>query len=236
MRLNSSAPAQQGKGKGKGKGAGKGAGTAFKGTRRVSTQPRPSRLWQLCWAGMRARRGLDGSSGRWLVAYAHASNGLANRLAGLRGALGLAQASERNLVIRWHGPTGQEGAALRPAGAPGSAADWASLAAPGLGSEVRQGRRGGQQRAADAGPQDAWAMSGVGRDRRNEWSLPKQTRAARLPVLYNLSTAQGRRALRAAERSRAPLPSVPLRPGCVCSYEDVRLWGSTLGLIESTSC
>ena len=75
MRLNSSAPAKQGKGKGKGKGAGKGAGTAFKGTRRVSTQPRPSRLWQLCWAGMRARRGLDGSSGRWLVAYAHASNG-----------------------------------------------------------------------------------------------------------------------------------------------------------------
>lgn len=53
-------------------------------------------------------------SNRILLARAHASNGLANRLAGLRGALRLAEATNRRLVVEW-AAGGQEGNWLEPA-------------------------------------------------------------------------------------------------------------------------
>ena len=65
---------------------------------------------------------------RILLARAHASNGLANRLAGLRGALRLAEESGRRLVVEW-AAGGQEGNWLEPA--PGVM--WRMGAAPGVG-------------------------------------------------------------------------------------------------------
>jgi hypothetical protein len=50
---------------------------------------------------------LPGGGGRLLVAYAHPSNGVGNRLSGLRASLALAQESNRRLVIRFAGD-GQE--------------------------------------------------------------------------------------------------------------------------------
>ena len=70
---------------------------------------------------------------RWLVTYPVASNGLGNRLAGLRASFELARASGRSLAIRW----GEwlEGPYLQPAD--GSTTNWTSAKVPGL---VNSGR------------------------------------------------------------------------------------------------
>ena len=67
---------------------------------------------------------------RWLVIYAHASNGLANKLGALRAAYTIARASGRRLLVRWF--TGQENSILQPAAPRGSQFDWAANDGPGI--------------------------------------------------------------------------------------------------------
>ena len=67
---------------------------------------------------------------RWLIMYAHSSNGLANKLGGIRAAYTIARASGRRLLIRWH--TGQEDSILQPASPRGSHFDWAANDGPGI--------------------------------------------------------------------------------------------------------
>jgi hypothetical protein len=67
---------------------------------------------------------------RWLILYAHASNGLANKLGGIRAAYTIARASGRRLLIRWH--MGQENSILQPAAPRGSHFDWAANDGPGI--------------------------------------------------------------------------------------------------------
>lgn len=75
----------------------------------------PPATWRLC-VPRRSIKGWPGpKGGRWLLAYPHETNGLANRLAGIRASLALAQQSRRTLLLRWFGSDGQEGAYLLPA-------------------------------------------------------------------------------------------------------------------------
>ena len=67
---------------------------------------------------------------RWLIMYAHSSNGLANKLGAIRAAYTIARASGRRLLIRWH--TGQEDSILQPASPRGSHFDWAANDGPGI--------------------------------------------------------------------------------------------------------
>ena len=67
---------------------------------------------------------------RWLIMYAHSSNGLANKLGGLRAAYTIARASGRRLLVRWF--TGQENSILQPAAPRGSQFDWAANDGPGI--------------------------------------------------------------------------------------------------------
>ena len=67
---------------------------------------------------------------RWLIAYAHPTNGLANKLGGIRAAYTVARASGRRLLIRWH--MRQENSILQPAAPRGSHLDWAAKDGPGI--------------------------------------------------------------------------------------------------------
>jgi hypothetical protein len=67
---------------------------------------------------------------RWLVAYAHQSNGLGNKLGGLRGAYAIAHASGRRLRIRWH--ERQENELLGSADAGDDLLAWEAADGPGI--------------------------------------------------------------------------------------------------------
>ena len=67
---------------------------------------------------------------RWLIVYAHPTNGLANKLGGIRAAYTVARASGRRLLIRWH--MRQENSILQPAAPRGSHLDWAAKDGPGI--------------------------------------------------------------------------------------------------------
>ena len=67
---------------------------------------------------------------RWLIVYAHPTNGLANKLGGIRAAYTVARASGRRLLIRWH--MRQENSILEPAAPRGSHLDWAAKDGPGI--------------------------------------------------------------------------------------------------------
>ena len=83
-------------------------------------------LKQLCVEQRKIQPGPT-SRERWLVTYPHASNGLANRLGGLRTSFALAQASGRRFAVRWR--EWLEGAFLQPP--PGSTRYlWDSTEAP----------------------------------------------------------------------------------------------------------
>lgn len=87
----------------------------------ASTTTADSKLCVICRrvsdaGGCSGQRVSTSDGTRWLLAFAHPSNGLGNRLAGLRTSLAIAQATGRRLAIRWVGH-GQESSWLRPSSA-----------------------------------------------------------------------------------------------------------------------
>lgn len=72
------------------------------------------------------------SGTRWLIAYAHPSNGLGNKLGGLRGAYAIAHKSGRRLRIRWHDH--QENDFLEPYDAADDLIAWSVFDGPGIAS------------------------------------------------------------------------------------------------------
>ena len=136
----------------------------------------PQKVRQICSDRMRLR-GVGTSDGsRWLVIYAHASNGMANRFGGLRAALGLAQLGGRRLAIRWHGVTHQEAAMLVPAD-PGY--NWSLSDAPGLSDTVR-----------NKSIEDAWAVSMLWKGQKATWAYPSDAKMKPINSIHE-STGPG---------------------------------------------
>ena len=122
---------------------------------RQERRPRPA-TWRLCVPRTGFKRGKwwPGPQGRWLIAYPHETNGLANRFAGIRASLEIARISHRRLRIRWFGSAFQEGAFLQPARRQDPELRWDALDAPGVGSR------------ADGKVHDAWGQVPKGMDAR----------------------------------------------------------------------
>lgn len=119
----------------------------------ASTHSVRSSTWRVCVPRRRVAS-WPGSS-RWLVAYAHTTNGLANRLAGLRASWALASQSGRQLSIRWFA-NGQEGIYLQPAR---QDVRWTDTGAPGV------------LNAADGSVADVWGAT-ILSSRPNAFTLP----------------------------------------------------------------
>ena len=111
---------------------------------------------------------------RWLVMYAHSSNGLGNKFAGLRGAFTIAHTTGRRLRIRWHAH--QETDLLAPAADPGDdLLAWAAPDGPGISNSI------------DGAAWDAWGraewsevVDGPFRSKKPAFLIPKSTRQRRL--------------------------------------------------------
>ena len=123
-------------------------------------------LQMICSQHATYRPSSSTAADRWLVTYPVASNGLGNRLAGLRASFGLARASGRSLAIRW----GEwlEGPYLQPAD--GSTTNWTSAEVPGL---INSGRLMG----------DLW-MQGPNSDADGKigWRFPSNLTITNLPL------------------------------------------------------
>jgi hypothetical protein len=110
---------------------------------------------------------------RWLIVYAHSSNGLGNKLGGLRGAFTIAHTTGRRLRIRWHAH--QETDLLQPAAdASDERLAWAAPDGPGVSNSV------------DGAAWDAWGRAewsevadGPYRSKKPTFLLPKSTRQRR---------------------------------------------------------
>ena len=105
---------------------------------------------------------------RWLVAYAHPSNGLANKLSGLRGAFTIAHTTGRRLRIRWH--EHQETDLLEPADPSDKLLAWADVNGPGISNLI------------DGAAWDAWGraewterVDGPFRAKKPAFVLPEST-------------------------------------------------------------
>ena len=111
---------------------------------------------------------------RWLIVYAHSSNGLGNKLGGLRGAFTIAHTTGRRLRIRWHAH--QETDLLEPAAdASDERLAWAAPDGPGISNSI------------DGAAWDAWGRAewsevadGPFRSKKPAFLLPKSTRQRRL--------------------------------------------------------
>ena len=110
---------------------------------------------------------------RWLIAYAHPSNGLANKLSGLRGAFTIAHTTGRRLRIRWHAH--QEADLLAPADPSDDLLAWAAPDGPGSSNSI------------DGAAWDAWAraewsevVDGPFRSKKPAFLLPSTTHQRRL--------------------------------------------------------
>lgn len=111
---------------------------------------------------------------RWLIAYAHSSNGLGNKLSGLRGAFTIADTTRRRLRIRWHAH--QETDLLEPAADPSNELlAWAAPDGPGISNSI------------DGAAWDAWGRAewsevadGPFRSKKPAFLLPRSTRQRRL--------------------------------------------------------
>jgi len=155
-----------------------------------------SATWRLCVPRHRVS-GWPGT-GRWLVAYAHPTNGLANRLAGLRASFALARQSGRQLAVRWFGHSRQEAAFLVPASAQWR---WTDTRAPGV------------MDGADSAVMDAWAVTRLmwNRDdfvqwQGSKWSVERWTDVG--GMLSARGMADGRRSRRVCVRTlRDPFPT-----------------------------
>jgi len=118
---------------------------------------------------------------RWLIAYAHPSNGLANKLGGLRAAFTIARSSRRRLRIRWHAH--QENDLLEAVHPNGDLFDWAASDGPGISNSI------------DGAAWDAWGraewkerVDGPFRSRKPAFVLPESTRE--FPLDGNWSTSK----------------------------------------------
>ena len=118
---------------------------------------------------------------RWLIAYAHPSNGLANKLSGLRGAFTIAHTTGRRLRIRWHAH--QENGLLEPADPSDDLLAWAAADGPGISNSI------------DGAAWDAWGraewkevVDGPFRSRKPAFVLPESTRE--FPLDGNGSTSK----------------------------------------------
>ena len=118
---------------------------------------------------------------RWLVMYAHSSNGLGNKFGGLRGAFTIAHSSGRRLRIRWHAH--QETDLLEPAADPSDELlAWASPDGPGIANAI------------DGAAWDAWGRAewsevadGPFRSKKPAFLIPKSTRQRRLDGNWSTS-------------------------------------------------
>ena len=106
---------------------------------------------------------------RWLIAYAHPSNGLGNKLSGLRGAFTIAHTTGRRLRIRWH--EHQEPDLLEPADPSDDLLAWAATDGPGIANSI------------DGAAWDAWGRAdwserteGPFRSKKPAFVLPESTR------------------------------------------------------------
>ena len=121
---------------------------------------------------------------RWLIAYAHQSNGLGNKLSGLRGAFTIAHATGRRLRIRWH--EHQENDLLAPADPTDDLLAWAAPDGPGIVNSVNGN-------AWDAWGRAQWPelVDGPFRSKRPTFLLPASTRQRRLDGNWSTSKLSG---------------------------------------------
>ena len=117
---------------------------------------------------------------RWLIAYAHPSNGLANKLSGLRGAFTIAHTTGRRLRIRWHAH--QESDLLAPADPSDDLLAWAAADGPGIANSM------------NGDPWDAWGraewseiVDGPFRSKKPAFLLPSTTHQRRLDGNWSTS-------------------------------------------------
>ena len=110
---------------------------------------------------------------RWLIVYAHESNGLANKLGGLRAAVTIAHESGRRLRIRWH--EHQENDLLEPADASDDLLAWAAADGPGIADSINGA-------AWDAWGRAEWPkrVDGPFRSKKPAFLVPVSTRQRRL--------------------------------------------------------
>lgn len=106
---------------------------------------------------------------RWLVMYAHQSNGLGNKFGGLRAAFTIAHSSGRRLRIRWH--EHQENDLLEAADPSDDLLAWAAPDGPGISNSINGA-------AWDAWGQAEWpeVVDGPFRSKKPAFLIPKSTR------------------------------------------------------------